>query len=65
MTMVTYLQEIPIGGKVQRVQRVQKVQRVVDCPSGNEFYMPLRGRRYVLLFTPDTVILSEAKNLST
>ena len=49
--------------RVQRVQRVQKVQRVVDCPSGNEFYMPLRGGRYGITFTPGAVILSAAKNL--
>ncbi len=59
------MQEGRFAAQVQKVQKVQKVQRVVDCPSGNEFYMPLRGRRYGIAFTPDTVILSEAKNLGT
>lgn len=49
----------------KRPKKAQKVQRVVDCPSGNEFYMPLRGGRYGIAFTPDTVILSEAKNPGT
>ena len=32
--------------KVHKVQRVQRVQRVWYRPSGDEFYMPLRGKRY-------------------
>ena len=38
------------GQKVHKVQRVQRVQRVWYRPSGDEFYIPLRGKRYGIYF---------------
>ena len=53
------------GVRVQRVQKVQKVQRVVVSPCRAMNFIAACRRQALRDFPPDTVILSEAKNLGT